>query len=92
LITPPLSNLILPGITREIVLRLCKKLGFRYTERDIKLTELNHFDEMFLLSTTTEITPVIEFDGNIINDRVPGPICKLLQSEYQKLYIVLKKN
>ncbi|MEK6553311.1 MAG: D-amino-acid transaminase, partial [Bacteroidota bacterium] len=42
--------------------------------------------------TTAEVTPVIELDGNIINDRVPGPICKLLQSEYQKLYIVPKKN
>ena len=86
LITPPLSNLILPGITRGIVLRLCKKLGIRYTERDIKLTELKDFDEILLLSTTAEVTPVIELDGNIINGRVPGQICKLLQSEYQKLY------
>ena len=86
LITPPLSNLILPGITRGIVLRLCKKLRIRYTERDINMSELYHFDEMFLLSTTTEITPVIELEGNIINGSVPGPICKLLQSEYQKLY------
>lgn len=90
LITPPLSNLILPGITRKIVLRLCEKLGIGYSERDIKLSELNHFDEMLLLSTTAEITHVIELDGNIINDRVPGPICKLLQSEYQKLYTVPK--
>jgi len=86
LITPPLSNLILPGITRGIALRLCKKLGIRYTERDIKLSELNHFDEILLLSTTAEVTPVIEIDGNIINGGVPGPICSLLQSEYQKLF------
>lgn len=86
LITPPLSNLILPGITRGIVLRLCKKLGIGYTERNIKLSELNHFDEILLLSTTAEVTPVIELDGKIINNRTPGPVCRLLQSEYQKLY------
>jgi len=86
LITPPLSNLILPGITRKIVLGLCEKLGIGYTEREINLSELNHFDEILLVSTTAEVTPVIELDGNNINDRVPGPICRLLQSEYQKLY------
>lgn len=86
LITPPLSNLILPGITRGIVLTLCKKLGITYTERDIKLSELNGFDEILLLSTTAEVTPVIELDGKIINNRTPGPVCRLLQDEYQKLY------
>ena len=86
LITPPLSNLILPGITRKIVLRLCEKLGVKYFKRDVKVSELKYFGEILLLSTTAEVTPVIEFDGNDINDRVPGPICKLLQSEYRKLY------
>jgi len=86
LITPPLSNFILPGITRGIVLRLCKKLGITTTERDIKLSELNGFDEILLLSTTAEVIPVIEADGKIINNRIPGPICRLLQGEYQKLY------
>ncbi|NJD21043.1 MAG: D-amino-acid transaminase [Melioribacter sp.] len=86
LITPPLSNFILPGITRGIVLRLCKKLGITTTERDIKLSELNGFDEILLLSTTAEVIPVIEADGKIINNRIPGPVCRLLQGEYQKLY------
>lgn len=86
LVTPPLSNLILSGITRKIVLRLCEKLGIKYYERDVKLSELNQFEEVFIVSTTSEVTPVIEFDGKIINKGLPGKICRLLQNEYQKLY------
>ncbi len=85
--TPPLSNLILPGITRGIVLRLCEKLGIKFTEREINLSELKNFDEILLLSTTAEVTPVIEVDRKIINKGIPGPVCRLLQSEYQKLYL-----
>lgn len=86
LITPPLSNFILSGITRKIVLSLCSQLGIKSVERDIAITELKDFDEIMLLGTTTEITPVIEIDGMIINDGHPGPICRSLQDEYRKLY------
>jgi len=91
LITPPLSNLILPGITRGLVLRLCEKLGIKFFEREINISEINNFDEILLLSTTAEVTPVVEVDGKIINNGAPGPVCRLLQSEYQKLYHT-KKN
>lgn len=88
LFTPPLSNLILAGITRKVVLNLCSQLGIPCTERNINLDELKTFNEILLLSTTAEVTPIIEIDGNIINGGVPGHMCKLLQSEYQKLYSI----
>lgn len=84
--TPPLSNFILPGITRKIILDLCSQFDIKYFERDINLSELPDFDEAFLLGTTTEITPIIEMEGINTSFHKPGPICKLLQREYKKLY------
>ena len=87
LIIPKLSNLILAGITRRIVLEICHQEGIRFSEKDISITELNNFAEIMLLGTTTEITPVIGIDGIKINQGIPGPVCRLLQSEYQKLLL-----
>ncbi len=86
LITPPLSNFILAGVTRKIVLGLCGQLRIKFAERNILLTELKDIGEIMLLGTTTEITPVIEIDGTKINDGLPGPICRLLQNDYLKLH------
>ena len=84
--TPPLSNFILPGITRKVVRRLCDDLGINFLEREINIDELDSFDEILLLSTSAEVTPVKEIDEKYLNGKVPGPICKLLQNEYQKLF------
>lgn len=86
LITPPLSKFILSGITRKIVLDLCNQLKIKFIERDISIKELIEFDEMMLLGTTTEITPVIEIDGMRINNSKPGPVSRILQEEYRKLH------
>ncbi|MHB9040335.1 MAG: D-amino-acid transaminase [Melioribacteraceae bacterium] len=86
LITPPLNNFILAGITRKVVLSLCHKLGIAFEEKTISISELKDFDEIFLLGTTVEVTPVTEIDGISVNDGKPGPICRLLQNEYRKIY------
>jgi D-alanine transaminase len=86
LATPPLSNFILAGITRKTVLDLCTRLGIAVEERSISISELKYFDEIFLLGTTLEVTPIIEVEGVSVNDGKPGTICRLLQKEYSKLY------
>lgn len=82
---PVLNNLILPGITRQTVLRLCASLGIKTTERDVHLDELKQFDEIFLMSTTAEITPVVKIDNIIVGNGVPGKLTKFLQQEFKKL-------
>lgn len=84
--TPPLNNFILPGITRQTVLRMCSSLGIQTKETDIHLDELKHFDEVFLLSTTAEIMPVINLDGLIVGKGAPGNLTKHLQQKFQKLH------
>jgi len=86
LYTPPLSNFILPGITRKVVLDLCIGNGISFTERNFTIDELTKSDEIFLTSTTAEVTPVIEIEGTNVKDLKPGPISRILQKEYSKLY------
>jgi branched-chain amino acid aminotransferase len=56
--SPPLSAGILPGITRESILRLGRDLGYRVKERNISRGELLISDEVFLTGTAAEVTPV----------------------------------
>ena len=63
LITHPANNLILNGITRQIVLKLCEKLSIPYEERTFTTEELLSADEAFLTSTTLEITPIVKING-----------------------------
>jgi len=82
LIIPPLSNHILPGITRKIVLNLCEELDIPYLERNINEEELRTFDEFMLLSTKMDVTPVVQIEGIKINDGMPGEITLQMQKAY----------
>ena len=57
ILTPPLSLGILPGTTRELILKLCGEHGYDYKEKIIKFDELNSMDEAFLTSSTYGIIP-----------------------------------
>lgn len=78
LLTYPVSNYILAGITRATVFRLAAELGLEATEEVIHLDELHDLDELFLSGTTTEIMPVVRVDGRKVLDGEPGPITRKL--------------
>ena len=78
-LTRPLSNLILPGITRKVVLELCAENQIPVEERLFTEDELFNMDELFICGTGSEITPVITVDGNRIGKGEPGEITKKLQ-------------
>lgn len=83
LITPPLSETILPGITRICVMTLAKnELGIETIERPVKQEELYAADELFFCGTGAQISPIIDVDGQKIKDGQVGPITKKLQSFY----------
>ena len=83
--TSPLSNLILEGITRRVVLELCNQLNIKVLEEHIKKNELKSFDEFFVTSTTKEIAPVVQIDESEINNRIPGQITKKLCAVFNDL-------
>jgi len=84
LITPPLYAGILPGVTRQTVIEIAKKLGIEVLERDITIHDLYNADEVFLTATGIEILPVVEIDGRKIGDGKPGPVVMKIIQEFKK--------
>lgn len=82
LFTAPLSHYILDGVTRKVVLELCKENKIDFVEEYIGVNGLKTFKEFFLTGTTTEVTPVVQIDKWIINNGKPG----LLTRKIQKLF------
>jgi D-alanine transaminase len=83
--TAPLSNLILGGITRSVVIELCSKLKIIVKEEHIHKDELKNYKEFFITSTTKEITPIFQIDDWIVNGKTSGTITKKLQSAFREL-------
>jgi len=83
--THPLCNLILPGITRKVVLEICDKLEVPLLEKAFSEKELFEMDELFITGTGTEITPVIQVNDNPVGNKKPGEITRLIQSEFFKM-------
>ena len=77
--TAPLSNYILSGVTRRVVLELCRENKIDFSEEYIKVNELKTFDEFFITGTTTEVTPVIQINDWIVGDGKPGSITRSIQ-------------
>ena len=84
LITPPKSDNILEGITRDTILRFAKDEGIPVIERSIARSELYRVDEVFLTGTGAKVSPVTEIDKYKVGDGSVGPISKHLQSLYQR--------
>lgn len=72
--TAPKSNYILPSITRQAALDICREAGISAIETPIHLSELASADELFLAGTTLEIMPIIEVDGRVVGSGRPGPV------------------
>ena len=83
-VTPPLAAGILSGITRRIVLDLCREAGVPAREQALSVAELLGADEVFLTSTTKEVTPVRSIDGRPVGAGRPGPIHGRILQAYRE--------
>jgi len=72
--TAPLSNLILPGVTRTVIIEVCRKAGIPVIEQAIDKNSLDDFDEFFVTGTTTEVKPVTQIGNKIIGRGKPGEL------------------
>jgi branched-chain amino acid aminotransferase len=82
LITPPVSDDILEGITRNAVMEIARDLNIPVVERSISRTELYVADEVFFCGTGAQISPVIEIDGKPVADGKVGKITKMIKDIY----------
>lgn len=85
IITPPLSEHLLPGITRDFVLWLAEKHGILTEQRLIPEHELLQADEVWLTSSTKEIRPVTRVNDVIIGIGTAGPVWRQMYDHYQQL-------
>jgi branched-chain amino acid aminotransferase len=77
--TPPLAMSILPGITRDTVIHIAKDLGYPVEETNLIRTDLYLADEVFMVGTAAEVTPIRSIDGREIG---VGPLTLQLQKAY----------
>jgi branched-chain amino acid aminotransferase len=82
LITPPVVDDILEGITRAGIMEIARDLGIPMTERSIDRSELYIADEVFLCGTGAQLSPVIEIDRRKVGSGGIGPITGRLKDRY----------
>ncbi len=75
---------ILPGTTRQLVLRLIEPLEIPFAETRVTLDELAAADEVILVGTTTEVVPVVRVDDRRIAAGSPGPVAGRLWEAYRR--------
>ena len=85
-ITPPVTDAILEGITRKALIALCRsELGLEVVERSLDRSELYAAEEIFLAGTAVGVGPVIEVDRRPIGTGKVGPIGGALQTLYDRV-------
>ncbi|MGN6260867.1 MAG: D-amino-acid transaminase [Ralstonia sp.] len=82
LITRPLSNAVLPGITRVSILALAREHGLTLEERAFTVAEAQQAAEAFYTSASTFVMPVVSIDGVQIGNGQPGPLTQALRTLY----------
>lgn len=83
LITPPVTDNILEGITRRRLIEMARNdFGIEVRERTIDRTELYTADELFLCGTGAQISPVVEVDRRRIGSGRPGQVTRQLSRQY----------
>ena len=75
----PHADACLPGLTRQMIIDICRDEGITCVERNLSLTELYSADEAFTTGTMGELTPILEADGRIVGDGKPGEMTRRLQ-------------
>jgi branched-chain amino acid aminotransferase len=81
LLTPPLGNSVLAGITRDSVLTVAKELGIPVEEHMIPREMLYIADEVFFTGTAAEVTSIRSVDKITVGDGAVGPVTKAIRSE-----------
>jgi D-alanine transaminase len=83
LLAPPPSNLMLTGVTYDVVLELAAAHGFPHEVRPVSEAEVRSADELWMTSSTKEILAIVKLDGVAVGAGVPGPMAQQMDALYQ---------
>ena len=75
---------ILPGMTRQFILRLIEPLEIPFAGTRVTLAELKAADEVILVGTTSEVVPIVQIDGDMIGSGQGGPVSRRLWDAYHQ--------
>jgi len=82
--THPTDNLVLPGITRAVVLEIAKRLNMSVSEEPVTVPDVPRLEELFLVGTTSDVMPIIRIHDHVIGSGRPGPIARQLFTELRR--------
>lgn len=80
--TYPLSNYILPGISRQHALDAARDVGVRVVEEPVTQQQMLAAHELFIAGTTTDIAPIVMLDGKPVGTGAPGPVTRKVQAAF----------
>lgn len=83
ILAPPKSNLILPGVTYDVVLELAAANGIPIQVRPVAEAELRSANEVWVTSSTKEVLPITRIDDAPVADGRPGPLAARMNALYQ---------
>ena len=84
--TPALTEFVLPGVTRQVVLELAASLNISHEEQDLMVDDVYRADEVFLTNTRIEILPVQQADRQVIGTGTPGLVTRRLRALFLKTF------
>ena len=83
IITPPLSPMLLPGVTRDLVVELVRSHGMNLREQPVAETLLRDAEEIWISSSTKEVLAITTLDTKQVGDGVPGPVWRRIRELFQ---------
>ena len=84
ILCPPLDNLILSGITYELMIELARKHGMPLEIRRVHRREIKKVDELWITSSTKEVAPIVRLDDKPVGDGKPGPVFKKMRQLFDE--------
>jgi D-alanine transaminase len=84
ILSPPKSNLILPGITFDVVAELAQGAGLPLEFRAVAEAEVRGADEIWVTSSSKEVLAIVSLDGKPVGDGKPGPVFRRMHGLYQE--------
>jgi branched-chain amino acid aminotransferase len=91
-LTPPLTQNILPGVTREVVLDICRENMIKIREKKIHYRDIINADEVFKTSSVAGVVPVRKIDWFVIGKKLPGNITLRIMELYKSRIENSQKN
>ena len=84
ILSPPKSNLILPGITYDVIAEIAQAAGLPLEYRDVSEAEVRSADEVWVTSSSKEVLAIVTLDGQPVAGGKPGPVFRRVHALYQE--------